>query len=274
MHPILFKIGALPIGTYGLMLVLGFWSGSWLIQRLAVRDGHDQEAVGSLTIRLLIAGVLGAKVLLIIVGLWTPSGFPGSMSWDQVFTLDTLRAGGVVHGAILAGFITLVFSVRTMESSKRWSLGDAVVCGVALGQGLGRLGCLAAGCCHGTACDLPWAITFTNPLAEQYSGTPLFQPLHPTQIYMSLAGFVILGILLWVQKHRKYYGQVFALYFLLEGLARMILETWRGDGSRGAWFGTEWLSTGRFTGLSLIFLSILLYYFASRSQSTVRAPRR
>ena len=60
---------------------------------------------------------------------------------------------------------------------------DAAAPGVALGQAIGRIGCLAAGCCWGAQCTKPWAITFTNPKAGQNVGVPMGVPLHPTQLY-------------------------------------------------------------------------------------------
>ena len=48
---------------------------------------------------------------------------------------------------------------------------------------IGRFGCLLAGCCYGRPSDVPWAITFTDPVAAANVGTPLGIPLHPTQLY-------------------------------------------------------------------------------------------
>ena len=50
---------------------------------------------------------------------------------------------------------------------------DAFVPGIALGHGIGRLGCFAAGCCYGRETSVPWGVTFTNPLAKALVGTPL-----------------------------------------------------------------------------------------------------
>jgi phosphatidylglycerol---prolipoprotein diacylglyceryl transferase len=104
------------------------------------------------------------------------------------------------------------------------TIGDIFAPGVALGHGIGRLGCFAAGCCWGAKCDQPWAVTFTNPDAHQMVGVPLGIPLHPSQIYEALAEAAIFGIL-WVrsgQKHAK--GEILALYLMLYPFARFVVE--------------------------------------------------
>lgn len=262
MYPILFNLGPIPIGTYGLILILGFWAGSRLATHLGSRDGHSPEFISNLTFALLISGVLGAKVLLILVGLLTPLGQAGALTLDEAFSLPTLRAAGVVHGAVIAGVGVFIWKVRQMKCDQVASIGDALVGGLALGQGIGRWGCLMAGCCFGTPSDSPWAIVFTNPLAAVYAGTPLGVSLHPTQLYASLSNFFILGILLWAWSHRQFKGQLFAAYFILEGIGRFVIETWRGDLARGTWWNIEGLSTGRLTAGLFILFGLGVWFYA------------
>ena len=66
---------------------------------------------------------------------------------------------------------------------------DVFAPAIALGHGIGRLGCFSAGCCWGVECHLPWAVTFRNPVAHDLVGVPLGVPLHPTQLYESFAEF-------------------------------------------------------------------------------------
>ncbi len=261
MYPILFDLGSLPIGSYGLILVLAFWAGSLMARRLGTRDGHDPDFISNLTFTLLIAGVIGAKLLLVLVGLFTPSGEAGSMALGEVFSMETLRAGGVVHGAVIAGVAIFIWKVRKMKLDQVASIGDALVGGLSLGQGIGRWGCLMAGCCFGTPSDSPFSIIFTNPLAALYAGTPLGIYLHPTQIYASLSNFLILGILLWAWPRRQFKGQIFAAYFLLEGFWRFVIETWRGDIARGSWLDIEGLTTGRVTALVFILFGLMVWFY-------------
>ena len=111
-----------------------------------------------------------------------------------------------------------------------WTTADLFAPGIALGHVVGRLGCLLAGCCYGTPTTLPWAITFTNPLAAANVGTPLGVPLHPTQLYDAGAELLILIVLLVTERRgRPFAGRTFWLYMLLYAISRFVVEFYRGD---------------------------------------------
>ena len=265
MHPVLFHIGDFPIGTYGLLLALAFFAGTALAQRQGKLDKLMPAAITDLAVAVLIAAILGSKLLMIIVGLFTPAGQDGAMAFRDIFTLSTLRAGGAIHGGIIAATLVFFWKLRKGQGLPLRVTGDALVPGVALGQAIGRLGCFSAGCCYGTETHVPWSVTFTNPVANAFSGTPLGIPLHPVQLYNSFENLIVMTILLLARKHRRFEGQIFALYFLVEGLGRIITETWRGDGDRGTgWLGWDWLSTGRATGLGFMLLGLGLWLAWSR----------
>lgn len=254
MHPILFRFGNFPVGTYGLMLVIAFFSALALAKRQGRLDDIPAESLTDLSVSLLFAGVVGAKVLMIVVDL------ASGASPASVFSMDTLRAGGAIHGAIIAGIIMLFLRVRKLKLNLPLTL-DACAPAVALGQAIGRIGCFAAGCCYGTECHLPWAVTFTNPESQAH----LHMPIHPVQIYTLCMNLVVMGLLLLVRKQRRFTGQVIASYFVLEGLGRAIMETWRGDLDRGVWFAG--LSTGRVTALFFILAGIALWFWFRRSSA-------
>lgn len=261
MHPVLFRIGSFEIGTYGLLLALGFFAALGLAMRQGKKDSLAPEALSDLSVTVLIAGVVGSKLLMIVVDLMSGA------SLAQVFDFATLRAGGAIHGGIILGTAAFFWRVR------KWKLplgptADALAPAVALGQAIGRLGCFAAGCCYGTECHAPWAITFTNPEAQAFSGTPLFQALHPVQLYTFLVEVAIVGALVLLRRRRAFPGQIAGVFFMLEGLGRGILEIWRGDLDRGVWFGLSWLSTGRLTGLAFILFGAGFWWWFRRRNAT------
>lgn len=251
MHPILFRLGSFPIGTYGLMLALAFFAALALAKRQARLEGLDPEAIAELSITLLIAGVVGSKLLMILVDLTQGA------SLASIFSLDTLRAGGAIHGGVIASALAFFLVARKYKLSLR-AAGDVLAPATALGQAIGRLGCLFAGCCFGTACDQPWAITFTNPEAAS-QGTPLGLALHPVQLYTLAANLLVMTILLLLRKRRPFQGFVLGAYFILEGIGRIVTEIWRGDLDRGVWLGLPWLSTGRLTALGFIAMGVFLW---------------
>ena len=269
MHPVLFEIGSFPLGTYGLLLAIAFFAGTALAKRQAKLDGLNPAGITDLAIAVLIAAIVGSKLLMILVGLFTPAGQEGAMALRDVFTLSTLRAGGAIHGGIIAATAVFFWKLRKGQGLPLRLTGDALVPGVALGQAIGRLGCFSAGCCYGTETHVSWAATFTNPLAQAFSGTPLGIPLHPVQLYNSLANLTVMAVLLLARGKRSFQGQIFALYFMVEGLGRIIPETWRGDVDRGTgWLGWVWLSTGRLTGIAFMMLGLGLWLFWQRRKET------
>jgi len=265
MHPILFQIGSFPIGTYGLLLVIAFFSALTLAKRQGRLDGLSGDAITDLSITMLLAGVVGAKLLMILVDLINGGRFL------DIFSLGTLRAGGAVHGGIIAGAVALFWRARKLKLNLPLTL-DACVPAVALGQAIGRLGCFSAGCCFGTECHNALAVTFTDINANVLSGTPLHLPLHPVQLYTFCMNLLVMILLLLVRKHRSFTGQVLACYFMLEGVGRALMETWRGDLDRGIWFGLQGLSTGRLTALLFFIAGIALWFwFRRRSAAPAKA---
>jgi len=266
MHPILFRIGSFEVGTYGLLLALGFLAALWMAKRLARQDGVAPDAIVDISLTLLIAGILGAKVLMIVVDLFNGEPF------SKVFSLSTLRAGGAVHGGILAATAAFFWRVRVLKLPIAKTL-DSLASAVPIGQAIGRLGCLAAGCCFGAYCHAPWAIIFHNHEAARF-GTPLEVPLHPVQLYFGLSNLVIFITLLAFRRFRKFPGQIAALYFILEGLFRLVLETWRGDIDRGLWLNISWLSTGRITAIIFIIIGIGIWAWSSRASTRTKAQAK
>ena len=141
---------------------------------------------------------------------------------------------------------------------------------IALGEAIGRWGCLAAGCCYGKPTDVPWAITFRNPFSHQAVGTPLDIPLHPTQIYLSLNALVLFGICEWVYRHKRFDGQVFWIYVLGYAVTRGFIEEFRGDLVRGFVIPGV-LSTAQFIGILMALASIVMLLVLRRRAA---APER
>lgn len=251
MHPVLFRLGSFPIGTYGLMLALAFFAALALAKRQARLEGIDPEAIAELSITLLLAGIIGSKLLMIVVEL------AHGASLSSLLTMDTLRAGGAIHGGVIASALAFFLVARKYKLSIR-AAGDTLAPATALGQAIGRLGCFFAGCCYGTTCTQPWAITFSNPEAAN-QGTPLGLGLHPVQLYTLVANLTVMAILLLLRKHRPFRGFILGAYFILEGIGRMVTEIWRGDLDRGFWLNLPWLSTGRLTALGFIAMGVILW---------------
>jgi phosphatidylglycerol:prolipoprotein diacylglycerol transferase len=185
--------------------------------------------------------------------------------------LSIARSGGVFYGGLILA-VGVAFWYIARHRLPFWTTCDVFAPGIALGHVTGRLGCLAAGCCYGTPTDVPWAITFTNPLAAANVGTPLGIPLHPTQVYEAGAELMILGLLLGTERRgRLFAGRTFWAYMFLYALSRFVVEFFRGD-PRGEMFG---FSTSQVISLVLGPLSlVMLVWLAKTAPRTPQETRR
>jgi len=217
MFPEVFHIGGFFLPTYGLLVAIAFLTALWITSRLAIQSGLDQESVLNLGIYCALAGIVGAKVLMIVLD-------PAIRdNWREIFSLSTLQAAGIFYGGFVAALAMAIFYVRRRYLPLLKTM-DAFAPGLAVGHAIGRLGCFSAGCCWGLPTRLPWAVTFTNPRANQLVGVPLGKPLHPTQLYESLGELIIFAVLYcrFVRPHRE--GSIISLYFVLYGTLRFLVE--------------------------------------------------
>jgi phosphatidylglycerol---prolipoprotein diacylglyceryl transferase len=230
LHPVLLHLGKFTLPTYGLLAAAGLILGLIICVHFAKREGLPEEQCWNMGLLAIISGIAGAKLLLVVVD-WQIYGH-----LNKIFSWEMLRSGGVWYGGLI-GAVT-AGTIYTM--AHKWPVlktADAYAPGIAFGHSLGRLGCLAAGCCYGKPTDVKWGIVFTDPIAEKVSQTPLNIRLHPTQIYEWAVEFAIFLLLLWMYKRRTRFGQVAGTYLILFGIARFIIEFWRGDPDRGSAFG-------------------------------------
>lgn len=246
MLPRLFHIGNFSLPTYGLLVSLGVLVGLWISVRNSEKSGIDPEHAWNFGILVVLAGIVGAKVLYIVNDWSYYTAHP-----REIFSLSTLQAGGVFSGGLLAAFIGAAWYIR---KNRMPALGtcDAFSPGLALGHAIGRLGCFAAGCCYGKPTTHFWGVTFTNPLAAAWVGTPLGVPLEPTQLFESAVELANFFILMWMFKRKSFDGQVFGAYLFLYGVARYFLEFIRDDPGRGSVFG------GIMSGTQLIAIGLVI----------------
>lgn len=236
MYPELFRIGSFPVHTYGVFLALAFLSAILFTVRLAARDGLPKEKIYDLCLWMLLASLIGSKILM----LFTEPEYRGNPL--ALISLDFLRSGGVFYGGLL-GAVVAGYLLMRRYNLPWWPTADACAPGIALGSFFGRQGCFAAGCCWGKPTTLPWGVQFSE-LGHQVTGVPIDAHLHPTQLYESFAMLLVFFLLLWLHKHRRFEGQVILVYALLYSIIRFLIEFVRDD-PRGDILGLTTL-----TGLS------------------------
>jgi phosphatidylglycerol:prolipoprotein diacylglycerol transferase len=235
--------------SYGVLLALAYLAGLQLAVVRARRAGLDGAKVMDLGIYLIIAALIGAKLMLVAVDFDYFRSQPAEI-------LSLVRAGGVFYGGLIAAFVVALWLVRRYQLPL-WTTGDLIAPGIALGHIVGRFGCLLAGCCYGRPTGVAWAITFSDPVAAANVGTPLQIPLHPTQLYDAGAEALILALLLLTERRgRPFPGRTLWLYMLLYAISRFIIEFYRGD-ERGVVFG---MSTSQFVSLIIVPVSLFMLW--------------
>jgi len=244
MHPILFKIGPITIYTYGVLIATAFFLGLALAARQARVEGEDPQKIMDLSFYILISAIVGSRLLYIVVE------YKEYIS-NPLRIFKVWEGGLVFYGGFIMAMAVVIIYIRKHEMNL-WKVGDILAPSVAIGQGVGRLGCFFAGCCYGRETDVPWAFIFKDPNTL----APMDVHLHPTQLYDSANGFIIFVILLILRKFKKFDGQLFWTYTLLYAVGRFIVEIFRGD-ERG--FVIEsFLSTSQFIAIPLFIVSLAM----------------
>lgn len=231
MFPQVLHIGRFFLPTYGLLVSAAFLVALWAIARLSRRAGLNSEAAVNLGIYTAIAGLVGAKALMIAADVPYYTEHP-----SEIFSLSTLQAGGIFYGGLLAALATAFLYMRR-TGLPGLPTADVFAPAIALGHAIGRVGCFAAGCCWGAPSHLPWAVTFTNPEANRLTGVPLGIPLQPTQLYESFAEAVIFLVLYlrFLKPHRP--GAIIGLYLVLYPAARFAIEFVRAHDQANPYYG-------------------------------------
>ena len=156
MHPILFHIGSLTFYTYGLIMAIGFIVAYFYLLHLAKISGQDVEFYSNMFFWLMIFGILGAKVLYLIVEYKT-------LASDIKDVVGCLRGGLVWYGGLIADLIFVYYYCKGHKKDYL-QVADTLTSPTAVGLAIGRWGCLMAGCCYGkpAACPGPSPIPITR----------------------------------------------------------------------------------------------------------------
>ncbi len=240
MLPKLISIGSFFIPTYGVLVATGFLVALWITVRLAKRAHLPSEEVTNLAIYCALAGLAGAKLFMILFDFRDYWNNPRSL-----FTMATLQAAGVYQGGLLLALVTAIYYMRKTHLPALETF-DVFAPGIAVGHAIGRIGCFAAGCCWGRECNLPWAVTFTKPAANELVGVPLNRPLHPTQLYESFAEAIIFAYLYRRIQKAHAPGEIFGQYLVLYSTVRFLVEFVRVH-EQATHLGlslTQWISLG------------------------------
>lgn len=251
MRPILFEIGPIPVYSYGFMLAVAFLVADYLLSKEFKRLKLNVNYANELVVLALISGIIGAKFWYLIENLDDFLKAP----LDMIFS-----AGGLTwYGGFILAFIVLYIYVKRKKLPVLKVL-DAASPALALGYGVGRIGChLSGDGDYGIPTDLPWGTIYANgtlkpsyalrgyferypELAEKYdyweksikvlgedrfgviTEFDLFIKLHPTPIYEFLI-MTLIFVFLWLYRQKvKNNGELFGLYLIFSSIERFTIE--------------------------------------------------
>jgi phosphatidylglycerol:prolipoprotein diacylglycerol transferase len=267
MHPFIFQtdlFGLLAepwsLHAYGLLIAVGFLIAMSLSRRQAEREGEDPEQMVDLTFYLLLAGLIGARIVFIITQL------PSFMA--RPYEIVMFWRGGLVwYGGFLGAVGYLIYHCRR-TTTPFFKTVDILIPPMALAHAFGRLGCLCAGCCFGRPAQLPWSIVFPpGSMAQQAQyGMGMVRamapsvPVHPTQLYEAGAELGMFALLLLMRRNKRFHGQLFLVWVALYPILRSIIEMFRGDKERGVYY----LSTSQYISIGVGAMALVLFFVLRR----------
>lgn len=247
----LIKLGSLEIPTYILWALLGFVVAILVFGSVA-KLFHIERSDAIYSSMYCIIGVLiGSKILYFI------TKFPSVVAKHELFfeypleSLTYLFSGNVFYGGLIGGALGVVIYCKRYHLSVL-PFANAAAPAIPLMHAFGRVGCFFAGCCYGVEYDGPLSVVF--PMNEF---TVTMGGVNRLPIQLIEGGFnvlLFLGLLCYVTRRPKQ-GSALGIYIISYGVARFVLEYFRGDLIRGGLLG---ISTSQWVSVLLLPLGVWL----------------
>jgi phosphatidylglycerol:prolipoprotein diacylglycerol transferase len=264
MFPTVLRIGNLHIYSYGVMLFISFVCGIAIVEHRAKKFGVDSKKVTDLALWVLLAVVLGSRLFYV------------AFHWDE-FKNDLIGiiafwrgglAGLMFYGGFLGGIIAGFLFVYLNKLPVR-KLMDAVAPAIMLGEGFTRIGCFLNGCCFGAPTSGPFGVIF--PPNSPAGATFLGQPIQPTQLYSSAAGFILFFFALSLEKRKLKPGVLAAVMLIIYSLFRFAIDFVRYYENSANLWGNQIVALGMTAvGIALLILFLRWPFKPTRPDARAR----
>ena len=226
-----FTVFGIEIAYYGVIIALAMLMGALVAYREAKKTGQKVDDYVDFTLYTLIAAIIGARIYYVI------------FEWDYYsahpLEIFNLRAGGLaIYGGVLASVLTL-FIFTKVKKLKFWLMADTAVQGLIIGQIIGRWGNFFNREAFGGYTDGLFAMQLpvsaakgiTQELIEHLvtiDGVSYVQ-VQPTFLYEGVWNLLLfIGICIY-KRHKKFDGEIFAIYLMGYGIGRFFIEGLRTD---------------------------------------------
>jgi len=244
MHPF-FNILGYDVPAYWLMGILGICTSALVLfarkKQISI-SGEDIRFIGLMAI---VGAIIGAKLLQFILILpFIIRNFSKLINSPDIFTA-ILMGGGVFYGGVIGGAVCVFRYCRRYNVPIEETVALYVPI-IPLFHTFGRIGCFLAGCC--------WGIEHKHGIVYNHSlAAPNNVPLLPIQLIEAGFNLILFVVLLNCAKKLKRPAFVLPLYMILYGIARFVLEFYRGDAERGI----ALLSTSQWISIVCVMLAII-----------------
>jgi phosphatidylglycerol:prolipoprotein diacylglycerol transferase len=231
MRPILFSVGDIGVPSFWVAAFLGFFVAFLVVRSDCVRRALKTDVAYDLILYTYVGGWVGARLFLI------PTGWEIFAQHPVGFLLSS--SGWVWYGGVIGGGVAAWMLARQRQLSLLL-LADVAAPALAIGLGIGRIGCQLAGDGdYGVPSDLPWAMSYPHGVV------PTTDRVHPAPLYEMLACFAIFAYL-WRRRHTPAApGDLFGRYVILAATTRFLIEFVRRNPAWLAGLTTaQWMSVG------------------------------
>lgn len=245
MYPVLFRIGNLELRIYNSMLVIAFLVALWLTEKRAKEKGSPPKIIAGLVMWIIIGVVVGSRFFYVV------------MHWDEFANnfwdaFKVWQGGAVYFGGFIFAFILGSIYLRYKKVAITPML-DILAPSIALGEGIGRMGCFLNGCCFGKPSNI---LGVVFPLRSPAGYTFPDQPILPTQLFHAIFGWILFFYLLYAEKNFKLKkGQLFSIFFFSLAGFRFFLNFLRYYEDAFNYYLNQAIALGlTITGIALFFI--------------------
>lgn len=246
------SIFGIDIAYYGMIITFGMIAGYLIVAWMAKRTGQNPDTYLDFALWGIVISVICARLYYV------------AFSWDQFkdnpLSILNLRTGGLaIYGGVLGAIVTALVYCKVKKLSFRL-IADTSVIGLLLGQVIGRWGNFFNREAFGKYTNNLFAMQIDirnvsndytcslDVLTNRYADMPkalenileirnhsivldgaTYLQVHPTFLYESVWNLILMILLIFYTKHKKFDGEIFLLYLAGYGLGRFWIEGLRTD---------------------------------------------
>ncbi len=251
MFPVLYRNGPIVIYTHDFFTAMGLLAGLLLYYYELRRRGMLGPRIFAISIAAIVGGGIGAR----LITAWEHMPYYSNMAGAPLSYMIS-HSGKSIIGGILGGYVAIVLSKRALGYTR--STGDCYAAAIPLAMVIGRVGCFLSELPLGTPTSLPWGVSVSESVAQQFAACPGCQGrMHPSMVYEIIFHLLALVAIWRYRRLMPVQGDTLKLYLLVAALFRFAVEFVRANGDQLAGLSGPQLVLIPLVGL-------LIYHFVTQ----------